>query len=175
MTSILDPLDTHPPIGTDCEDVTHIVYQSIPNATAAEGSEQYVGDPDGAFGAGGMEIRPRTDRLADGGRYLLETGGPVPTWLPVEIRLDPGNDAITINTLDGHVLRAPGQLPAARGTTGTHVDFRRPAPGRAVRSPRDPRTVNGDRDYDGMGTGLPEQAAARSLGRSAGEHRQRSG
>src|SRR5690606_17440687 len=61
VTSILDPLDTHPPIGTDCEDVTHIVYQSIPNATAAEGSEQYVGDPDGAFGAGGMEIRPRTD------------------------------------------------------------------------------------------------------------------
>lgn len=103
---VLADLDTNPPIGTDGTDVTHAVYQStIPNATPEEAYAHFVNNPEQVFGAGAMEIRPPTDSLQDGGRYMLEIGGPVPTWLPVEIRLDPANNAVTINTLDGHVLR----------------------------------------------------------------------
>lgn len=106
VSSILQDLDPNPPIGEVGDEVTRAVYQSnIPNATAQEGYEHFVNNPDQVFGAGGMEIRPPAARLEDGGRYMLEAGGPPPTWLPVEIRLDPANNALTINTLDGHVLR----------------------------------------------------------------------
>jgi hypothetical protein len=106
VASILADLNVNAPIGTVGTDITRAVYQSnIPNATAQEGYEHFVNNPDQVFGAGGMEIRPPADKLEDGGRYMLETGGPPPTWLPVEIRLDATSNAITINTLDGHVLR----------------------------------------------------------------------
>ncbi|WP_226469762.1 DUF1990 family protein [Luteimonas panaciterrae] len=106
VEDILNGLNPNPPIGTDGEEVTHAVYQSqIPNATAAEGYDHFVNNPNEVFNAGGMEIRPPTDRLEDGGRYMLEIGTPVPTWLPVQINLDPASNAISIQTLDGHVLR----------------------------------------------------------------------
>ncbi|KWS06972.1 hypothetical protein AZ78_4532 [Lysobacter capsici AZ78] len=106
VRNILADLNTNPPIGEVGVDVTRAVYQSnIPNATAQEAYQHFVDNPEQVFGAGGMEIRPPAGRLEDGGRYMLETGGPPPTWLPVEIRLDPDANAITINTLDGHVLR----------------------------------------------------------------------
>lgn len=106
VEGILAGLKPNPPIGTDGVDVTHAVYQShIPNATTAEAYKHFVEHPDQVFSAGGMEIRPPAARLEDGGRYMLEIGTPVPTWLPIEVRLDPQNHAITINTLDGHVLR----------------------------------------------------------------------
>lgn len=106
VSAILQDLNPNPPIGDVGSEVTRAVYQSsIPNASAQEGYEHFVNNPDQVFGAGGMEIRPPATRLEDGGRYMLESGGPPPTWLPVEIRLDPANNALTINTLDGHVLR----------------------------------------------------------------------
>ena len=106
VAGILQLLDPNPPVGVDGADVTHAVYQSeIPNATAQEAYEHFINDPGQVFAAGGMEIRPPTGQLRDGGRYMLEIGTPVPTWLPVEITLDPANNAFTIHTLDGHVLR----------------------------------------------------------------------
>lgn len=106
VTALLDDLQPNPPIGEVGVDVTRAVYESrIPNASASEAYRHFVEHPEQVFGAGGMEIRPPADNLTDGGRYMLETGGPPPTWLPVEIRLDPASNAITINTLDGHVLR----------------------------------------------------------------------
>ncbi len=106
VSEILANLETNPPIGNDGDEITHAVYQSsIPNATAEQGYDHFVNNAGEVFAAGGMEIRPPTDSLQDGGRYMLEIGTPVPTWLPVEIRLDPANNAITIHTLDGHVLR----------------------------------------------------------------------
>ncbi|QQQ02664.1 hypothetical protein [Lysobacter enzymogenes] len=106
VRNILQDLQPNPPIGEVGREVTRAVYQSdIPNATPQEAYDHFVQNPGEVFGAGGMEIRPPTQNLEDGGRYMLETGGPPPTWLPVEIRLDADNRAITINTLDGHVLR----------------------------------------------------------------------
>ncbi len=106
VSSMLGQLDRNPPIGSNGHEVTHAVYQSqIPNATPQQAYDHFVNDPQEVFSAGGMEIRPPADKLEDGGRYMLEIGGPVPTWLPVEIGLDPQNNAVTIHTLDGHVLR----------------------------------------------------------------------
>lgn len=103
---LLGQLNRNPPIGADGNDVTHAVYQSqIANATPQLAYDHFVESPEQVFGAGGMEIRPPAGKLEDGGRYMLEIGGPVPTWLPVEIGLDPQNHAVTIHTLDGHVLR----------------------------------------------------------------------
>jgi hypothetical protein len=77
---ILKGLKPSPPIGTDGFDVTHAVYQStIPNASPDEVYDHMVNDPCEVFGAGGMEIRSSSQKLEDGGRYMLEIGGPVPT------------------------------------------------------------------------------------------------
>lgn len=106
VAGLLQLLDPNPPVGTDGEEITHAVYQSeIPNATAQQAYEHFINDPGEVFAAGGMEIRPPAGQLTDGGRYMLEIGTPVPTWLPIEITLDPANNAFTIHTLDGHVLR----------------------------------------------------------------------
>jgi hypothetical protein len=106
VEDVLATLNPNPPIGEDGDEVTHAVYQSeIPNATAQEGYDHFVQNPNEVFNAGGMEIRPPTDQLVDGGRYMLEIGTPVPTWLPVQISLDPNAHSIGIQTLDGHVLR----------------------------------------------------------------------
>lgn len=175
VATILDKLDTNPPIGDDGEEVTHAVYQSsIPNATAQQGYDHFVNNAGEVFAAGGMEIRPPTQSLQDGGRYMLEIGTPVPTWLPVEIRLDPANNAITIHTLDGHVLRgeqtftftddgnggtvltqdarfqASSVLPEELQqitpiSTGQHVTWEN-----AHREIYE--QFNGDRDYKGIGT-----------------------
>lgn len=177
VQSILDSLGTNPPIGSDGEDVTRIVYQStIPNATAAEGYQHFVENPEQVFSAGGMEIRPPTDRLVDGGRYMLEIGGPVPTWLPVEIRLDPASNAITINTLDGHVLRGEQTFTFTDDGTGGTVltqDARFQASSQLPGELQELTSIsggqhlaweyahreiyeqfNGDRGYEGMGTDL---------------------
>jgi hypothetical protein len=106
VRGILDRLNPNPPLGTDGVEVTRAVYQSsIPNATPQQAYQHFVNNPGEVFGAGGMEIRPPAGQLVDGGRYMLEMGGPAPTWLPVEIRLDPAKHSVTILTLDGHVLR----------------------------------------------------------------------
>lgn len=106
VRGILDHLNPNPPLGVDGVDVTHAVYQSsIPNATVQQAYDHFVNNPGEVFSAGGMEIRPPTGQLVDGGRYMLEIGGPAPMWLPVEIRLDPAKHSVTILTLDGHVLR----------------------------------------------------------------------
>ena len=175
VTATLNSLDTNPPIGTDGEDVTRAVYQSsIPNATAAQGYDHFVNNAGEVFAAGGMEIRPPTERLEDGGRYMLEIGTPVPTWLPVEIRLDPANNAITINTLDGHVLRGEQTFTFTDDGTGGAVltqdarfqassvlpeELQQITPistGQHVTWENAHREVyeqfNGDRDYQGIGT-----------------------
>jgi len=106
VAKILDSLHPNSPIGRDGAQVTHAIYQShIPNATAAQGYQHFVNDPAAVFGAGGMEIRPPASHLTNGGRYMLEIGGPTPTWLPVQINLNPTTHSIGIQTLDGHVLR----------------------------------------------------------------------
>ena len=107
VSNILDGLSPNPPIGVDGVDVTHAVYQSdIPNATPDQVFAHWQQQPNEVFNAGGMEIRPPTTTLQDG-RYMLETGGTnaPPTWLPVEIKVDPVAHSINIKTLDGHVLR----------------------------------------------------------------------
>jgi hypothetical protein len=102
---ILTQLKPNPPIGSDGVEVTHAVYASdIPNATPEQVYRHFVDRPGEVFNAGGMEIRPPSGRLEDGGRYMLEIDNP-PTWLPIEVRLDDVNRTVTINTLDGHVLR----------------------------------------------------------------------
>lgn len=174
VQSILDGLQTNPPIGSDGEDVTHAVYQSqIPNMTAEQGYDHFVNNPDEVFNAGGMEIRPPTESLQDGGRYMLEIGTPVPTWLPVEIRLDPANNAVTIHTLDGHVLRgeqtftftddgnggavltqdarfqASSQLPEELQQITSIADGQHASWQHAHREIYE--QANGDRDYKGIG------------------------
>jgi hypothetical protein len=105
VKEILSGLDRNPPYGEVGNEITRSIYTStIPNATPEQAYNYFVENPEEIFGAGGMEVRPATDRLVDGGRYMLEVGTP-PTWLPVEIELDPQNHAITIHTLDGHPLR----------------------------------------------------------------------
>jgi len=109
VSHILSGLSTNPPIGTDGVDVTHAIYQSdVPNATPDQVFQHWVQQPNEVFNAGGMEIRPPTATLQDGGRYMLETSasaGAPPTWLPVQIKVDPAAHSIHIDTLDGHVLR----------------------------------------------------------------------
>lgn len=106
VEQILSDLQPNPPIGEDGREVTHAVYQStIPNATAQEAFEHFINNPNEVFNAGGMEIRPPTATLEDGGRYMLEVGGPPPAWLPIQVTVDAANNAFTIQTLDGHVLR----------------------------------------------------------------------
>ena len=103
----LNTLERNPPIGSDGVEVTHGVYTSqVPNATPQQMFDHWVNNPNEVFSAGGMEIRPASAQLVDGGRYMLETGAAVvPTWLPVEISVDEQARSITIHTLDGHVLR----------------------------------------------------------------------
>jgi hypothetical protein len=107
VSKILDGLQPNPPIGADGTDVTHGIYQSqVPNATPDQVFDHWTQHPNEIFNAGGMEIRPPVTTLKDG-RYMLETGGTnaPPTWLPVEIKVDPATRSINIKTLDGHVLR----------------------------------------------------------------------
>jgi len=107
VQGILSGLKPNPPIGVDGKDVTHAVYQSeIPNATPDQVFAHWTLQPNEVFNAGGMEIRPPIKTLQDG-RYMLETGGTnaPPTWLPVQIKVDPAARTIHIDTLDGHVLR----------------------------------------------------------------------
>ena len=107
VQGILSGLKPNPPIGVDGQDVTHAVYQSeIPNATPDQVFAHWTQQPNEVFNAGGMEIRPPVTTLQDG-RYMLETGGTnaPPTWLPVQIKVDPTARTIHIDTLDGHVLR----------------------------------------------------------------------
>lgn len=176
----LNQLNLNPPIGTDGVDVTHAVYQSqIPNASPQEVYDHFVNSPGEVFGAGGMEIRPPSQRLEDGGRYMLEIGGPVPTWLPVEIRLDSTARTVTIHTLDGHVLRGEQTFSFSSdcngGTTLTQ-DARFQGSTELVGDMQKLASVsagqhqawenahreiyeqfNGNRDYAGMGTGLFNQ------------------
>lgn len=176
----LNRLDPNPPIGTDGVDVTRAVYQSqIPNASPQDVYDHFVNSPSEVFGAGAMEIRPPALRLEEGGRYMLEIGGPVPTWLPVEIRLDPAARSVTIHTLDGHVLRGQQTFSFTSdcngGTTLTQ-DARFQASTELVGDMQKLASVsagqhqawqyahreiyeqfNGDRDYAGMGTGVFNQ------------------
>ena|GEM_PF-1411009 len=116
----LGQLERNPPIGTDGREVTRAVYQStIPNASAQQAFEYFINNPNEVFNAGGMEIRPPTERLEDGGRYMLEVGGPPPTWLPIEITVDAANNAFTISTLDGHVLRGEQTFTFADSCDGS--------------------------------------------------------
>ncbi len=180
LRGTLNQLDLNPPIGTDGVDVTHAVYQSqIPNASPQEVYDHFVNSPGEVFSAGGMEIRPPALKLEDGGRYMLEIGGPVPTWLPVEIRLDPGARTVTIHTLDGHVLRGEQtfsftsdchggttltQDARFQGSTELVGDMQKLASvsaGQHQAWENAHREIyeqfNGDRDYAGMGTGLFNQ------------------
>ena len=180
VRATLNQLDLNPPIGTDGVDVTHAVYQSqIPNASPQEVYDHFVTSPGEVFGAGGMEIRPPSQRLEDGGRYMLEIGGPVPTWLPVEIRLDPAARTVTIHTLDGHVLRGEQtfsftsdcnggttltQDARFQGSTELVGDMQKLASvsaGQHQAWENAHRKIyeqfNGNRDYAGMGTGLFNQ------------------
>lgn len=191
VATILTRLDTNPPIGEDGDEVTRGVYQSeIPNLTAEQGYEHFVGNPNEVFNAGGMEIRPPTDRLVDGGRYMLEIGTPVPTWLPVEIRLNPAGNAVTINTLDGHVLRGEQTFTFTDDCNGGTVltqDARFQASSvlpeeiQQIASIADGQhatwqeahreiyeQANGDRDYQGIGTDFSASALLAAWGEALG-------
>jgi hypothetical protein len=106
VSTQLNALSTNPPIGVDGKEVTTTIYTStIPNATPQEAYDYFVNNPGEWFGAGGLKVRPETDALKDGGRYMLEDAGVPPAWLPIEVRLNPQAHQVTINTLDGHPLR----------------------------------------------------------------------
>ena len=107
VSATLKGLNVNPPIGRDGREVTHAVYQShIPNASPEQAYQHFVQHPDQVFGAGGLEIRPAAaNGLQDGGRYMLESGGPPPLWLPIQVQLNPSQNSIRIQTLDGHPLR----------------------------------------------------------------------
>ncbi len=182
VVDMLATLDPNPPVGVDGHDITHAVYQSeIPNTTAQAAYEHFVENPNEVFNAGGMEIRPPTERLVDGERYMLEVGGPPPTWLPVEIRLHPETNAITINTLDGHVLRGEQTFTFTDCEGGAVLtqDARFQASTQIVGDAQEIAPIstaqhqswqfahreiyeqfNGDRDYAGLGTGLQPAAIA---------------
>ena len=105
VSAKLDALNPNPPLGEDGKEVTHAVYRSrITGADPQQVFDHWVHDPNEVFNAGGMEIRPATKSLQNGGRYMLEIGKP-PAWLPVQVHTDPEARSITIDTLDGHVLR----------------------------------------------------------------------
>jgi hypothetical protein len=177
VQGVLDGLAPNPPIGADGVDVTRAVYQShIPNATPQQAYDHFVNNPGQVLSAGGMEIRPPAQRLEDGGRYALEIGGPVPAWLPVEIKLDPAQQAVTIKTLDGHVLRGEQTFTFTddcQGGTVLTQDARFQASSRLPDELQELANIsggqhrtwqnahreiyeqfNGDRDYRGLGTHL---------------------
>lgn len=178
VKDLLARLDPNPPIGKDGKEVTHAVYQShIPNATPEQALDHVLSNPNEVFNAGGMEIRPPTQKLQDGSRYMLEVGGPPPTWLPIQVSVDREKNAFTIQTLDGHVLRGEQTFTFTSdcngGTTLTQ-DARFQASTQLVgdaqqfapiaQSQHDAwnaahreiyEQFNGDKDYKGMGLGAP--------------------
>ena len=107
VDAILSGLKPNPPIEGHGASVTGAKYVSeIPNATPSQAYEHFRDHPGEVFNAGGMEIRGGPPgRLKDDAKYMLEIGGPVPTWLPVQMKTDDARRQITIQTLDGHVLR----------------------------------------------------------------------
>jgi hypothetical protein len=183
----LNSLDRNPPIGSDGVEVTHGVYTSqVPNATPQQLFDHWVNHPNEVFSAGGMEIRPTSAQLVDGGRYMLETGAAgVPTWLPVEISVDAQARSITIHTLDGHVLRGEQTFSFVdNGCGGATIvqDARFQAGSQVVGDLQTLTSVsegqhnawvaahresweqfNGDRDYAGIGTALGNSEQRRTV------------
>jgi hypothetical protein len=183
----LNSLDRNPPIGSDGVEVTHGVYTSqVPNATPQQLFDHWVNHPNEVFSAGGMEIRPASAQLVDGGRYMLETGAAgVPTWLPVEILVDAQARSITIHTLDGHVLRGEQTFSFVdNGCGGSTIvqDARFQAGSQVVGDLQTLASVsegqhnawvaahresweqfNGDRDYAGIGTALGNSEQWRTI------------
>jgi hypothetical protein len=101
----LQELGTSPP-DPSLGPVTTTSYTSdIPHVPPNIAYQHFVNDPNSVFGAGGVEIRPATSKLADGGRYMLEASSNPPTWLPIEVHLDPAQNQVAITTLNGHPLR----------------------------------------------------------------------
>lgn len=141
----LNALNGNPPLGSDGVEVTHGLYTSqVPNATPQQLFDHWVNHPNEVFNAGGMEIRPASAKLVDGGRYTLETGAAVvPTWLPVEISVDAQARSITIHTFDGHVLRGEQTFSfvddGCGGTTIVQDGAFRPARRWSVMRRRSPR------------------------------------
>lgn len=99
-------LNTLAPIPPDNgPNTTTTTYTSnIPNASAGDAFNHFVQDPNAVFNAAGMEIRPPTNQLQDGGRYMLELKQP-PAWLPIQVSVDPATRTVGITTMDGHPLR----------------------------------------------------------------------
>jgi hypothetical protein len=183
----LNSLDRNPPIGSDGVEVTHGVYTSqVPNATPQQLFDHWVNHPNEVFSAGGMEIRPASAQLVDGGRYMLETGAAgVPTWLPVEISVDAQARSITIHTLDGHVLRGEQTFSFVdNGCGGSTIvqDARFQAGSQVVGDLQTLTSVsegqhnawvaahresweqfNGDRDYAGIGTAFGNSEQWRTI------------
>ncbi len=183
----LNSLQRNPPIGSDGVEVTHGVYTSqVPNATPQQLFDHWVHNPNEVFNAGGMEIRPASGELVDGGRYMLETGAAVvPTWLPVEISVDSQARSITIHTLDGHVLRGEQTFSFVdNGCGGTTIvqDARFQAGSQVVGDLQTLTSVsegqhqawvaahresyeqfNGDVDYAGIGIGVGNSEQVRTV------------
>jgi hypothetical protein len=183
----LNALERNPPIGSDGVEVTHGVYTSqVPNATPQQLFDHWVNQPNEVFNAGGMEIRPASAQLVDGGRYMLETAAAgVPTWLPVEIAVDAQARSITIHTLDGHVLRGEQTFSFVdNGCGGTTIvqDARFQAGSQLVGDAQTIASVsegqhnawvaahresweqfNGDADHAGIGIGLGNREQQRTV------------
>jgi hypothetical protein len=183
----LNTLNRNPPIGSDGVEVTHGIYTSqVPNATPQQLFDHWVNHPNEVFNAGGMEIRPASAKLVDGGRYMLETGAAVvPTWLPVEISVDAQAHSITIHTLDGHVLRGEQTFSFVdNGCGGTTIvqDARFQAGSQVVGDAQTIASVsegqhnawvaahresweqfNGNADYAGIGIGLGNREQLRTV------------
>lgn len=183
----LNTLNRNPPIGSDGVEVTHGLYTSqVPNATPQQLFDHWVNHPNEVFNAGGMEIRPASAKLVDGGRYMLETGAAVvPTWLPVEISVDAQAHSITIHTLDGHVLRGEQTFSFVdNGCGGTTIvqDARFQAGSQVVGDAQTIASVsqgqhqawiaahresweqfNGDANYAGIGTGVGNREQVRTV------------
>ena len=84
--------------------------------------QHFVDNPGAVFGAAGLTIRHGTEKLTDGARVQLQDKGPPPVWLPIEVKLDPKNNKISITTLDGHAFRGTNNFSfEADGKGGTKI------------------------------------------------------
>lgn len=102
---------------------THADYTStIPHCDPSTAYNAFVKNPGAVFGAGGLTVRPATSQLQDGQRLMLQAPGTPPLWMPIEVHLDPANNAIHIKTLDGHPFRGTNDFQfVSDGKGGTTI------------------------------------------------------
>ena len=106
--ALLRSLDRIPPI--EGQPTAKAVYTSHAKCAPKTAYDQFVKNPGELFGAAGLKLRPPVTELKDGARTFIEDKGPPPVWAPVEFKLDPKNNKVTVTTLDGHPLRGTNEF-----------------------------------------------------------------